>query len=104
MAFVVVIKKINSSIQPVDIFKKMNDINIPLGNNIKYYKKKRINVENDTYTLCIKFHSFDNKNEKMCKFHNDLIYYKWILLEYDNNTIFKISMKSIDYYNYMYSH
>ena len=102
MVFVVVVKKINTSIDPDKIIHIMEQSNIPMGNNIKYYEKRKINKQNNTYTLHIKYRSFNEENEKMCKFYDDLIEYKWIKLKYDDNTYFKIRIKEIDYYNFVY--
>ena len=38
MAFVVLVKNINTSIHPDQIINTMGNNNIPMGNNIKYYK------------------------------------------------------------------
>lgn len=103
MAFVVVVKKINSSIDPDKIINIMEESNIPMGKNMKYYEKRNINKENYTYTLRIKYKSFNENNEEMCKFYDNLIQYKWIKLQYNKNINFKISMKTIDYYNYIYN-
>lgn len=102
MVFVVVIKKINSSINPDIIINIMEKSNIPMGENMKYYEKRNINKENDTYTLRIKYRSFNENNEEMCKFYDELIQYKWIKLNYNEKINFKLSMKTIDYYNYVY--
>lgn len=103
MVFVVVVKKINTSINPDRIINIMEQSNIPMGNNIKYYEKRKINKDNNTYTLHIKYRSFKDNNEKMCKFYDDLIEYKWIELRYNDNTYFKIRIKDIDYYNFVYN-
>lgn len=102
MVFVVVIKKINLSIDPEKIINTMENNNIPLGKNMKYYEKRKVNQEDNTYTLRIKYRSFDENNKEMCNFHNELINYKWIKLNYDENISFKLSIKTIDYYNYVY--
>lgn len=102
MVFVVVIKKINLSIDPEKIINIMENNDIPLGKNMKYYEKRKVNKEDNTYTLRIKYRSFDESNKKMCNFHNELINYKWIKLNYSENISFKLSIKTIDYYNYVY--
>lgn len=104
MVFVVVIKKINLSIDPEKIVTFMEKSNIPMGKNMKYYEKRNINKENDTYTLRIKYRSFNENNKEMCEFYDDLIQYKWIKLQYNENTNFKLSMKTIDYYNFVYKY
>ncbi len=103
MAFRVVIKKIDLSVDPDKILDMMKHIDIPIGDNMKYYEQRSINTKNNTYTLRIKYRSFNEQNDKMCKFYNDLITYKWIRLHYNENTSFKISMKTIDYCNYIYN-
>jgi len=104
MAFRVVIKNINSSINPDKILDMMNHIDIPIDDNMKYYEQRCINPKNNTYTLRIKYRSFNDQNDKMRKFHNDLITYRWIRLIYNENISFKLSMKTIDYCNYIYNH
>jgi len=102
MGFVVVIKKINTSINPDIILDTMNKSSIPIGNNIKYYKQYKINTEKNTYRLYIKYNSFNKENKNMVNFHDELIKYKWIKIRYANSINFKVSMKDIDYYNYIY--
>ena len=102
MVFVVVIKKINLSIDPENIINIMENNDIPLGKNMKYYEKRKVNKEDNTYTLRIKYYSFDENNKEMCNFHNELINYKWIKLQINDNLTFKICMKKIDYYNFVY--
>ena len=102
MAFVVLVKNVNSSIHPDQIINLMGNNNIPMGKNIKYYKVRKLDTEKQIYTLYIKYRSFKDSNEKMCNFHNELINYKWIELNYKENISFKLSIKTIDYYNYIY--
>jgi len=102
MAFVVLVKNVSSSIQPDQIINLMGNNNIPMGENIKYYKVRKLDTEKQVYTLYIKYSSFKDSNEKMCNFHNELINYKWIKLQINDNLTFKICMKKIDYYNFIY--
>ena len=38
----------------------------------------------------------------MCNFHNELINYKWINIKYNDDITFKMCIKKIDYYNFVY--
>ena len=102
MAFVVLVKNINTSIHPDQIINTMGNNNIPMGNNIKYYKIRKFDNEKQIYTLYIKYRSFNDKNKKMCNFHNELINYKWINIKYNDDITFKMCIKKIDYYNFVY--
>lgn len=101
MAFVVAAKKIPYSIDPEKIIKLLIDSYNLSINDLKYYEKRKLNNELNTYTLRIKFYSFYNDNMSMNNFHNDLMINEWIKMTIDN-FIFKIKIRLVDYYYYYY--
>lgn len=96
MAFVVVIKKVSKDIRPEKIMNVLKYNNIPTD-KIKYYESRNVNEEDNTYTLRIKFYSFDDDETTICNFYNELVSYRGLYINCGND-ILKMKIKMKNYY------
>tara|TARA_B100000886_G_scaffold340536_1_gene310963 strand:- start:4720 stop:5028 length:309 start_codon:yes stop_codon:yes gene_type:complete len=100
MAFVVVIKKVDTFVDPekiVNILTEEYNVSIEF---MKYYEKRKINEIKNTYTLRIKFHSFYRDQENVSKFYDELVKYEWVKIPI-NEKSYKMSLNLKDYYAYI---
>ena len=90
MAFVVVVKRVDTFVNPEKIVNILeNEYNISIE-FIKYYEKRKINNIKNTYTLRIKFRSFYRDQENVSRFYDELLKYEGELIskELKDNCIF----------------
>ena len=100
MAFVVVVKRVDTFVNPEKIVNILeNEYNISIE-FIKYYEKRKINNIKNTYTLRIKFRSFYRDQENVSRFYDELLKYEWIKILI-NEKSYKMSLNLIDYYAFI---